>query len=192
MDAGKYFVFYKQLRSRLSELWTVTTMSDSDDEAQVPVPTEARDTKKGKGKLRAICKTKIPVLSARQHAVAQAKKPAPVRALSGMTLEADFEMAEAVLQIRWDECKQSHHNKLNEAANDVNPKYPMSKSELASYLTRKMGAFAKIINNLPTVESITTDAKRQADIDDTEDLTKNLETYILRTWDNQAVLDMGF
>ena len=100
-------------------------MSDSDNEEQAPVPIEARDTEKGKGKLLrgqtprqvgAIFKTKLaPLLSARQHTVAKAKELAPVRCLSGMTVADDFEVAHCVLGIRWEECNESHRKKLEEA-----------------------------------------------------------------------------
>ena len=123
-----------------------------------------RDTNKGKGKLlrgqttrqvdagrsifdcagRPVFKTKF--LSARQYDIAQAKKPAPVRVLSGRDLDGDFEMAECVLNINWESCKESHRNKLNQAMNDNNHHEPVSKGELVIYLTRKMGTFWKIIN----------------------------------------------
>lgn len=88
---------------------------DSDDEEQVPVPVETRDTAKGKGKAVAptIYKTKLaPLLSVRQHAVVNAKAPAPVRCLSGMTVADDFEVAHCILKIRWEECNDSHRGKL--------------------------------------------------------------------------------
>jgi hypothetical protein len=140
---------------------------------------------------RIISKTQK-LLSARQQVVEEAKKPAPVRVLSGMGLDCDFEYAECVLNAQWEICKESHQTKLLQATNDNKTHEPMPKGELVAYLNRKMGAFAKIIKNLPKVESITTTAQMQAYIDDTEALTANLEKYILWKWDNQAVLDMGF
>ena len=140
-------------------------MSDSDDEEQAPVPIEVRDTEKGKGKLLrgqtprqvgAIFKTKLPpLLSARQHAAAKAKEPAPVRCLSRMTVADDFEMAHCVLRIRWQECNESHLNKLQEASNDTKTKLPITKDQLEKNLVRKMSSFAKIINKLPMMNIIT-------------------------------------
>ena len=133
-----------------------------------------RATNKGKGKLlrgqttrqndsgrltfdsagRLISKTKI--LSTRQYDLEQSKKPAPVRVLSGINLEADFETAECVLNIHFDSVKASYCSKLNEAMNDTKHHEPKTKGELVINLGSKIGTFWKIIDRLPKVESITT------------------------------------
>ena len=142
--AGKHWFFHKQSRSRLSKLvkWTVITTSDSDDEEQTEAPIQKRDTVKGKGKL-------LRSQTARQHAAAKAKLLAPVQCQSSMTEAEDFELAHLVLKIRWQECNESHDNKLTKASIDTKPKSPITKNQLVKNLIRKMNAFTKILHNLP-------------------------------------------
>ena len=109
-----------------------------------------------------------------------------------MTVAAEFELARLVLRMRWLECNQSHSKNLEKASKDIKPKRSTTKDQLVKNLIRKMDAFDKILNTLPMISTIITHNKRQAYIDDTEGLTKNMETFILWTWDDQVVADMGF
>ena len=93
---------------------------------------------------------------------------------------------------RWQECNESHDNKFTKARIDTKPKGPITKDQLVKNLIRKMNAFTKILHGLPMMASINTDDQKQAYIDDTEGLTRNLETFIHWTWDGQAIAGMRF
>ena len=113
---------------------------------------------------------------ARQHAAAKAKQAEPVRVLCGMTEQDDFEFAHAVLKIRWEECTDSHRGNIANKNMDTRPKLPITKDHLVKNLVSKMNTFAKISNNFPMADAITTEDQMAAYINDTEKLTKSLET----------------
>ena len=135
-------------------------------------------------------KSKIKILSSRQYDLEESKKPVPVRVLSGIDLQADFELAECVLNIQYAKAFASYHSKKAESKICNKHHEPRTKGELINNLCSKIGAFSRIIHNLPKIESITSEGQMQAYIDDTEAITKNLETFIQWKWDNQA--NMGF
>ena len=49
--------------------------------------------------------------------------------------------------------------------NDTVPKLPITKDQLVKNLVRKMNTFARIINNLPMAESITTEDESDVDLE---------------------------